>query len=423
MTPHKEPPEALSLRAPPRPITRLSRRTLIVAVGVVSGVMLGTTLWSLRDTRGKTEAPTELHNTERIHPAEGLAQLPADYSKLPAQPVPKLGPPLSGDLGQAMFQAERLAPTRQEDVPPGTVLRADAGADAARAERIARQREVDDAAKAGLFFRAASPTSKEQGREERPASVALSAGERQASAPPSSSGVNLEKSPSGARMPDGRTGPAVGIPELIPARSPYTLSAGTIISAALITGVNSDLPGPVVASVTEGVYDTASGRHLLVPQGSRLLGHYDSHVLAGQKRIFLVWTQLTLPDGSSMQLDRLPAVDVAGYAGLQDEVDMHWNQLIAGAALSTLLGVGAELAVPDGRNGNDQVVVTTRESLQNSVNQVGQEFARRSMSVQPTITIRPGFPVRVMVARSLELRPYRPLFFENKAPGVRGVAG
>jgi type IV secretory pathway VirB10-like protein len=189
--------------------------------------------------------------------------------------------------------------------------------------------------------------------------------------------------------------------------------AGTIIPAALVTGINSDLPGQMIATVTEAVYDSATGRHLLIPQGSRLLGQYDSQVAFGQRRVLLVWTRLVLPDASSITLDRLPGVDPAGYTGLEDDVDWHWKQLLAGATLSTLIGVGAELAAPDRSNGQSQVVVATRGSLQDTINQVGQELTRRNLNVQPTLTIRPGFPVRVIVNKDLVLRPYQPLFFEK----------
>ncbi len=199
--------------------------------------------------------------------------------------------------------------------------------------------------------------------------------------------------------------------------SPYQVMAGTIIPAALVTGINSDLPGQVIANVTEAVYDTASGRYLLIPQGSRLIGRYDSQVAFGQRRVLLVWTRLILPDTSSVALDRLPGIDPAGYAGLEDGVDWHWDRILAGAALSTLLGVGAELAAPETRTINggtgERVIIAGRESAQDTVNQVGQEITKRNLSVQPTLTIRPGFPMRVMVNKDLILRPYQPLFFQR----------
>lgn len=189
--------------------------------------------------------------------------------------------------------------------------------------------------------------------------------------------------------------------------------AGTIIPAALVTGINSDLPGQVIANVSEAVYDTATGRHLLIPQGSRLIGRYDSQVAFGQRRVLLVWTRLILPDTSSVALDRLPGIDPAGYAGLEDGVDWHWDRILAGAALSTLLGIGAELAAPESRTDGNRIVIAGRESAQETVNQVGQEITKRNMSIQPTLTIRPGFPMRVMVSKDLVLRPYQPLFFQR----------
>ena len=195
--------------------------------------------------------------------------------------------------------------------------------------------------------------------------------------------------------------------------SPYQVMAGTIIPAALVTGINSDLPGQVIANVTEAIYDTATGRFLLIPQGSRLIGRYDSQVAFGQRRVLLVWTRLILPDTSSISLDRLPGIDPAGYAGLEDGVDWHWDRILAGAALSTLLGVGAELAAPDRSGSDGKVIIATRQSAQDTVNQVGQEITKRNVSVQPTLTIRPGFPMRVMVNKDLILRPYQPLFFQR----------
>jgi len=197
--------------------------------------------------------------------------------------------------------------------------------------------------------------------------------------------------------------------------SPYQVMAGTVIPAALVTGINSDLPGQVIANVTEAVYDTATGRHLLIPQGSRLIGRYDSQVAFGQRRVLLVWTRLILPDTSSVALDRLPGIDPAGYAGLEDGVDWHWDRILAGAALSTLLGVGAELAAPESRTDPDgnRLVIAVREGAQDTVNQVGQEITKRNASIQPTLTIRPGFPMGVMVNKDLVLRPHKSPFFKR----------
>ena len=141
-------------------------------------------------------------------------------------------------------------------------------------------------------------------------------------------------------------------------------------------------------------------------QGTRLNGEYDSQVAFGQRRVLLVWNRMILPDISSMTLDRLSGIDAAGNAGLADGVDRHWSQLIATAALSTVIGIGAELAAPD-RGSPNQVIVSARQSTQDSINQVGQELTRHNANVQPTLTVRPGYPARVIVSKDLVLRPYR----------------
>jgi type IV secretion system protein VirB10 len=179
--------------------------------------------------------------------------------------------------------------------------------------------------------------------------------------------------------------------------------AGTIIPASLITGLNSDLPGRVIAQVTENVYDTPTGRHLLIPQGARVIGTYDSQVAFGQERALVVWQRIIMPDGSSIVIDNLPATDTAGYAGLEDEVDFHTWRLLKGIALATLLGVGTELTF--GEDESD-LVEAIRGSAQDSANQAGQRITERNLNIQPTITIRPGWPLRIIVHKDIVLRPY-----------------
>ncbi|BBC00999.1 conjugal transfer protein TrbI [Bradyrhizobium elkanii USDA 61] len=191
---------------------------------------------------------------------------------------------------------------------------------------------------------------------------------------------------------------------LTPPPSSYAVMAGTIIPASLVTGLNSDLPGATIAQVTENIFDTVSGEHLLVPQGTRLLGKYDSVVAFGQKRALVVWTRLILPNGNSIVIENLPATDVAGYAGLEDEVDFHTWQLLKGVALATLIGVGTQLSI-----GNDEsdLVKALRESTQLTTNRAGQRLVERELDVQPTIAVRPGWPLRVIVSKDLVLKPYQ----------------
>ena len=405
----KADPDTLALRASPRPVTRLNRRMLAVLAGTLGAIILGATLWSLQSHQRERNPATEVYNVDRVSHTENLDQLPKDYSKVPAtaKPVPALGEPLPGDLGPAIVHAQRNANTGGYTTP-------------AQTGRIAQPGDAEEAARSAVFFRssgavkaAPSPTASTAMPEtvsgNQPFNPMASASAQPAD-PTAAQNRQEQKQAFVANGGDTATRNPASLQ--LPA-SPYQVMAGTIIPAALVTGINSDLPGQVIANVTEAIYDTATGRFLLIPQGSRLIGRYDSQVSFGQRRVLLVWTRLILPDTSSISLDHLPGIDPAGYAGLEDGVDWHWDRILAGAALSTLLGVGAELAAPD-RNGSDgKVIIATRQSAQDTVNQVGQEITKRNVSIQPTLTIRPGFPMRVMVNKDLILRPYQPLFFQR----------
>jgi type IV secretion system protein VirB10 len=182
--------------------------------------------------------------------------------------------------------------------------------------------------------------------------------------------------------------------------------AGTVISASLVTGLNSDLPGFVIAQVTEHVYDSVSGRFLLIPQGSRLIGKYDNIVAFGQERALVVWQRIILPDGSSIVIDNLPATDTGGYAGLADQVDLHTWKLLKGVALATVLGVGSERAFGSASTDSD-LIRALQQSTQSTTNRAGQRLVERNLNVQPTITVRPGWPLRVLVHKDLVMRTYR----------------
>jgi type IV secretion system protein TrbI len=190
------------------------------------------------------------------------------------------------------------------------------------------------------------------------------------------------------------------------AASPYVLQAGAVIPASLITGLRSDLPGEVTAQVTEDVYDSPTGKFLLIPQGARLIGQYDAQIAFGQSRALLVWNRLIMPNGKSIVLERQPGTDSEGYAGLEDEVDNHLGMLFKAAILSTLLSVGSE-AGTNNSNSENNLAQAIRQGGSQSFNQIGEQVVGRSLSIQPTITIRPGFPVRVLVTHDLVLEPYK----------------
>ena len=202
------------------------------------------------------------------------------------------------------------------------------------------------------------------------------------------------------QAPDKRT---VSTDRVAAPASANILQAGAVISAALITGIRSDLPGQITAQVTENIYDSPTGRILLIPQGTRVIGQYDNGVGFGQRRILLVWNRLIFPNGRSIVLERQPGTDTQGYAGLEDGVDYHWGELFKAAALSTLLSIGAQTG---SSSEESEIVRALRQGAGDSISQTGQQIVSRQLNIAPTLTIRPGFPVRVIVTRDLVLEPY-----------------
>ena len=415
----KENAAALELRARPRPVTRLNRKTLAAILAIFAIAVLIAAMVGLRrpTARGPAE-PTQATAPTQVAHAQGLAAMPHSY--VGVRTVPQLGAP-AGEFGPAVVKEERAAGI--PELPERPSFMPNPEEDEIRAERLQAQREAQEAAKARLFVHLSEEPATAAGAESASAaaqSPSLAAAEAIASHV--GEGVSREEGGTAARVGAAQSAQAqkesflggqadtqiYASGQLVTPRSPYELLAGTVIPAALLTGIDSDLPGSIIATVTQNVYDTVTGRILLIPQGSRLLGVYDSQVAYGQRRVLLVWIRLILPDGSSIVLDRLPGTDTQGYAGLEDRVDWHWNRLVAGAAVSTLLGAAAELAVPGQFGGSQSVVYASVEGLQNSMNQVGQEITQRNLDIQPTITIRPGFPVRVIVNKDLVLRPYPP---------------
>ena len=412
----KVPPERLEFRARPRPIRRLNKRTLMIGCALAALFIAGATIIALSPPRiFKPGDRTELYNTDRKQTADGLSKLPKSYDDLP----PKLGPPSPGDVGRAFAESEKKLGTPSSSEAP---FRANAEEDAERAERIRQTRIAQQAKESGLFFR----LSEKQDRRKQSTPVA-SMIEQPSSFRPVSADANPTASDLATKASQGLTDRSS---EIIPssqarklafvsakpdkettnphnlaaAPSPYAIMAGSIIPASLITGLNSDLPGSTIAQVTENVYDTVTGEHLLIPQGTRLFGKYDSVVAYGQKRALVIWSRLILPNGNSIVIENLPATDVAGYAGLEDEVDIHTWQLLKGIALATLLGVGTQISL--GTN-EDDLVKALRESVQQTTNRAGQRLVERELDVQPTITVRPGWPLRVIVSKDLVLKPYQ----------------
>lgn len=333
-------------------------------------------------------------------PPDALAGAPTSYGD-----VPQLGAPLPGDLGRPILNRQREIGAAVPSVDPA----ADAAQRAAQEAETERQRiaaEQRAARESGVMLQLAGNTSRTPSAA--PA-VEDGAAPPTPETPATRTALDPDRDPNGQGRKNDLVGRAnrdddINPHALVRSASPWTIHAGSIIAASLITGLNSDLPGLVTAQVTENVYDSVTGRSLLIPQGSRLIGSYDSVVAFGQSRALVVWQRIILPDGSSIRIDNVPATDTQGYAGLTDRIDRHTWQLLKGVVLSTLLGVGTELSFG---NTESDLVRAIRESAQQSGARAGDQIVTRNLNIQPTLRVRPGWPLRVVVHKDVVLpRPW-----------------
>jgi len=362
----------LRLRGSARSVTQVSRKALVVTGAVLAAGVAGALAWSLRD---HDRAPPSRVVTQVASPPEQVTGLPKDYLKRGDTPV--LGPPLPGDLGRPILSAQRAREAAGAGAGGGAVavrpsaFEAQSSSGARPAPGPNPVIAARQAARASALFAAATPLSS------APVAPVVA-----------------------SRADDPRT----TSPERLQApASPYLLQAGSIIAAALVTGLRSDASGLAIAQVSQDVFDSLGGHHLLIPAGARLIGDYETTTKAGQSRLAVIWTRLILPSGRSIVLDKLPAADAQGMAGLQDGVDRHGRAVLAAAALSTVLAIGAEAG--QSSDGGDLERAIRRGASQ-SVSDVGQQAVGRSLTLTPTLTIRPGAPLRVLLPRDLVLEPY-----------------
>ncbi|MBN8804240.1 MAG: TrbI/VirB10 family protein [Sphingopyxis terrae] len=381
-------PHAFRLRGEPPRVMRLSRKAL-ASLGLTACLGIGGALvYALQPAR---HAPAQnLIDTDSRNRADSVNAAPRDYS----QTAPKLGPAMPGDLGRPILSAQQNgqamavpsmgAPSAQATDPR-----------LAEAEQV-RQRaaqERDSARTSRLFL-----------------GGAVHGGGSDAAAPIAEAAVSASgKDTAPVAAPTGKRGfmqVAAGRTPVSPERvtplvSPNVVQAGSVIPAALLTGIQSDLPGQITAQVTQNVYDSSTGRVLLIPQGSRLIGEYDSEVSAGQNRVLLAWDRLILPGGRSILLDRQPGADASGTAGLKDGVNYHWGNMLRAALVSTLLGVGTQLVT----HSDSELMQALRYGTQDTVNQTGRQVVQRQINVPPTLTVRPGHVLRIIVTRDLIVEP------------------
>ncbi|PZU58194.1 TrbI/VirB10 family protein [Sphingomonas sp. VDB2] len=391
--PGKVDPETLALRAQPARAIRFKRGTVVVIAALGSISLIATAWVALRPSALHLAGQADDQTVVAKAPTDTLSRLPGSYGD-----VPKLGPPLPGDLGRPILNHQRamgIEPTN------GEAGRAD---QAAATERDRRAAELRAARESGLLVQSGirnDPTRVADATLSSPPAAAAAAEQARLAIDPDRDPNAQQRKADFVAARD--TGGDVNEHRLSPSASPDLLSAGSVIAASLITGLRSDLPGLVTAQVTERVFDSATGSILLIPQGARLIGNYDSVVAFGQKRALIVWQRIILPDGSSIRLDNVPATDPSGYAGLADKVDFHTWTLLKGVAISTLLGVGANVTF----SGESDLVQAIRQSTQQNVSRAGDQITSRNLQIQPTITVRPGAAVRLVVHKDLILAPWR----------------
>jgi type IV secretion system protein VirB10 len=190
----------------------------------------------------------------------------------------------------------------------------------------------------------------------------------------------------------------------VPQQFPYELKAGTLIPGILISGINSDLPGSVLAQVSENVWDTATGKRVLIPKGTRIIGVYDSQVSFGQRRVLLVWNKLVFPGGTTLNIAGSPGVDQAGYSGLSGRVDEHWGTMFKAALFASVFVAGAEIVYDSDSSGNSENKSprdAAAESLAGSILDMGTKVMNRAADIQPTITVRPGKKMGIFVQQDV----------------------
>lgn len=373
---HEKLPAESVLAAPRRPVTRY--RPWIIAGG--AGAVLLVTgfgfMMAFQDRRPPPAQAPPSPAPPAAGPPELDGRLPASYDDLLA-----LGAP-GGRAPEAEVGAALTA-----DMPPSGAAAPSTEAAAGEQERLAAQAS-------GPFFGGAqaaglSPVPAHDDAVQGPRSPMAAAPAVDASAQ--------------ERFVTGAAGGASVVPHLAsPPMTALEIKAGTIISAALVTGLNSDLPGPVIAQVTEPVFDHVSGWRELIPQGARLIGRYDSKVGHGQDRVLVVWTRIVFPDGRSLDIGAMTGADTTGAGGLADQVDAHVPKLARAVGLSTLVSIGAAAAQNSlARSADNLVLQDGAAGLAASASETGRRIVERDVQRAPTLRVRPGWPLRLIVDRDL----------------------
>jgi type IV secretion system protein VirB10 len=410
--------------ATPKPkVKTLDKKKVGILLGVTGVLTAVAFVSAFMPSPQQQKKPDDPQQAGTAAPSETINALPADYAAAAqqrAEKVPQLGPPMPGEVGQLQYTGQQQAAgqagayagtsTQQTQLTPSQQY--------AQQMELDRLRRAADAAKANSSFgsngngggsQLALPGLTAPSSPEALAAQMLAAQAAAASGMPGGKGErdNANRQDDKRDFTREKSDGGTLANRVQPPASPYIVGAGTVIPALFLTGVNSDLPGQVTAQVSQPVYDSITGRHVVIPQGAVLIGSYDSRVTFGQNRVLLVWQRLRFPNGSSLDLEAMPGVDLSGYAGVKDKVNNHWGKVASSVVLSSMLA-GA-MAVSQGNSFSafqQDAGQAAGQGAAQQVNQVGSQIVQRSINVQPTLEIRPGQRVGVMVNKDLALTPY-----------------
>ena len=400
-------PDGLQLRGSPLASARLSKRAALVAVTVLA-VILGVIIMNVsKESPSKT--PDETNGKKDLEPALNAARsLTKDVPDVIAEPppprVPAQAPVLTPASGapapRSSAEDARLADTAVPKFAKGesSAMRPAAAGWSAEnpspTEGTGVPSQGDAGGVAGMGSGAGSPNGGDVGL----AGNMLGGGGLARAA----QDLNRQDQKLGFQRTRHQGSYYLNNKVTAPV-SPFELKTGTVIPGVLVGSMNSDLPGEIIAQVSRNVYDTATGNQLLIPQGSRLFGHYDSNVTFGQGRLLVSWDRLIFPNAYTLDLDGMSGHDESGSAGYADRVNQHYVQIFGAALLTSLLSAGYQLSQPQ-----QSSLLATQSNGQIAAGAVGQQLAtvgtqiaQRNLQVQPTIEIRKGYRMNVMVNKDI----------------------
>lgn len=415
-------------------VRRLNRTTVIALTAVVCAVSVIAIADAFRTSRRPAAAAETETNTPAPLPGEVVTRMPASYDGIPKN-TPRLGPPRPGEFGTtevAMQRQGAAAPSSQFGPTGSQADQPDSEEKELTRQRVERMKRAAQAREAGLQFgTGGSAVGGGAGNgEETMRQRLLELQKMQSSSLPVSGDMLPLASLSGGVANAGSVGNTRNVDNrqddksefqgrkrstdglllqaLVPAPTGPVIGAGAIIPGVFLTGISSDLPGQITGQVSQNVYDSRTGMHMLIPQGSMLIGEYDAKVAYGQERVLLVWTRLRLPNGASLSLEGMPGVDLSGYAGVTDQVNNHWAKLVGGVVFGSVIGAGAQVAQGGTSVLNPSFSQLAIQGAGQNINQAGQEITRKNLGIQPTLEIRPGMRFNVFVTKDVALPDYQP---------------